>query len=118
MMRGRRSVHRMQGLIDLVLANSTDEVGAERKSDRHFEKLNDQFCSGHFDGGGSTHGRRQEPTPAIALRLLHSITSSARASTVAGISRPIASAVLRFPLPVSYAFGSVIAGRPIYVRFH
>jgi len=26
-------------------------------------------------------------------------------------------AVLRFPLPVSYAFGSVIAGRPIYVDF-
>src|SRR5262249_13918718 len=25
-----------------------DEVSAEGKSDRHFEKLNNQFCSGHF----------------------------------------------------------------------
>ena len=25
-----------------------DEVGAECKPDRHFEKLNDQFCPGHF----------------------------------------------------------------------
>src|SRR5262249_53420634 len=25
-----------------------DEVSAECKPDRHFEKLNDQFCSGHF----------------------------------------------------------------------
>jgi len=27
---------------------SLAEVGAECKSDRHFEKLNNQFCSGHF----------------------------------------------------------------------
>ena len=25
-----------------------DEVGAKCKPDRHFEKLNDQFCPGHF----------------------------------------------------------------------
>jgi hypothetical protein len=30
------------------LQTPPDEVGAECKPDRHFEKLNDQFCSGHF----------------------------------------------------------------------
>src|SRR6516164_2444717 len=49
-MRGppRRQAPRCQESIRLALLNSTRRSMRQCKSDHHFEKLNDQFCSSHF----------------------------------------------------------------------
>jgi hypothetical protein len=64
----------------------------ECKSDCHFEKLNDQFCPGHVCSISrySSLAGRQEPKPALALPRFHSITSSARPSSVSGKVMPSA----------------------------
>jgi hypothetical protein len=42
------------------LQTPPDEVGAECESDHYFEKLNDQFCSGHFASFHSPEEREAE----------------------------------------------------------
>ena len=86
-----------------------DEVGAERKPDRHFEKLNDQFCSGHFAiVVVPLSGDVRSPRLLSHCRLPHSITSSARPTSGSGTVMPSALAVLR--LMISSIFGNLVYG--------
>jgi hypothetical protein len=90
-MRGRpqRSVHRIQGLIDLVLANSTRRSNTECKPDRHFEKLNDEFCSGHFASIVVVPLAGQLRTQACDCAVAFHCITRRRASTDGGTSADV-----------------------------
>src|SRR5262249_26677369 len=88
-------------------------TGGKSHNDAHRPRRIDLCANNarHDRQRGSTRGQMQKPSAGkfhlINFRLasLHSITSSARASNVGGISRPSVSAVLRLMIS-SYLVGA------------